>query len=181
VRQHFDLSQNKSLRTLETTALSMTAKGSDRDFLTTVLSPLHPPALDVVIVYESLVLVASQLACQKTVLLMGPNERRAEMPCVTRTIRAVRRMYRVWKFGWWFVDVSNWVEGMRCEPWEAVSWRKRRGGLDYLHRELLIIRGAHTLSKIGIQLIATYFHYLCLSELYGFLFFGELRAFGGRK
>jgi len=52
--QHFDLSRNKSLRTLETTAESVNvASGAASDFFRTVLSTTTSPApLDVVVVYR---------------------------------------------------------------------------------------------------------------------------------
>ena len=56
MRRHFNLSRNKSLRTLETTASSIaTAGDSASGFLKTVLSTIKSPLpLDVVITYEDL-------------------------------------------------------------------------------------------------------------------------------
>ena len=57
--QHFNLSQNRSLRTLETTAESIAATWNASKVLTTVLSTVTSPALpDVVIVYRD-----SDLGC----------------------------------------------------------------------------------------------------------------------
>jgi hypothetical protein len=59
--QYFNLSQNRSLRTLETTAESITAaRSTASNFLTTVLSTVTSPVLlDVVIVYGDFDLDAS--------------------------------------------------------------------------------------------------------------------------
>ena len=50
--RHFDLSQNKFLRTLEITAESINAGDTACDFLKTVLSSVTPGPLDAVIIYR---------------------------------------------------------------------------------------------------------------------------------
>ena len=70
--QHFDLSRNRSLRTLETTAKSVNAaSGSASDFFRTVLSTTTSPApLDVVVVYRETDLGGDWGCCR---FICGPS------------------------------------------------------------------------------------------------------------
>ena len=158
---HFDLSRNKSLRTLETTAASITAEGAAPDFFTTVLSTVTSPLpLDVVIDYDDLdvdrmLWMGSPRAFTRPLTLediitknvLGHEQR----------FKLFQEMYRVREFRLVLcADVCNDSVGLAVQTLERlVKAEKEKEGLGYLRCEPLIIcekrtpQGHHDDDTIG--------------------------------
>ena len=136
----FDLSQNKCLRTLETTALSIDSAGDTASgFLKTVLSTITPSLpLEVVITYG-----------EKDVGLevWGNGRPGCKQYCIKSVthhsgqFKVIKEMYAVRKFRLLLcADVTGWAIEHSMEVLErAVAGEKAGGGLDYLECEPLII------------------------------------------
>ena len=136
----FDLSRNKRLRTLETTALSINSAGDAASgFLKTVLSTITPSLpLKVVITYGD----------QDIGLDVWGNGRPGCMQYCYVSVthhsgqfKVFKEMYAVRKFRLVLcADVSGWaIEHSMGVLDRAVEGEKAGGGLDYLEREPLII------------------------------------------
>jgi len=99
VRQAFDLSRNSSLRTLETTALSITTAGDVASgFLKTVLSTIASPLpLELVINY-GIFEVRCHRAAYIRIGIIKPNERAADTLIQQARFKVVSEMYAVRQF-----------------------------------------------------------------------------------
>ena len=149
-RLAFDLSRNKSLRTLETTAASITAEGAAPNFLTVVLSTITSPLpLDAIIDYDDVdvdLVRASEgpriFACLMTLKdaitenALGHEQR----------FKLFQGMYRVREFRLvLYADVPNHAVGPAVQTLERlVRAEKEKGRLGYLRREPLIISEKRT-------------------------------------
>lgn len=137
MRWHFDLSRNKSFRTLETTAQSISAAGNAAPgFLKAVLStiPSHLP-LDVVITYQDLDVGYFVNTWAKFVRVTKSPEPSAEdARCHQKRFRVLSEIFRVRKFRLVLcADVpdciakyANWVLE------DIVEAERKNGGLGYL-------------------------------------------------
>ena len=142
--RHFDLSRNGSLRTLETTAESITAASTTAsDFFRTVLSTVTSSALlDVIIVYRDLDLDASLHSCEPHLVCVCPW--RAEVvnaPCYKWQFGVVREMHKTRDF-----CLVLCAEVIKYTANDAIRTLKRivkaNGGLGYLlHKPLVISEG----------------------------------------
>ena len=136
----FDLSRNKSLRTLETTAWSITCAGDAASgFLKTVLSTIVPSLpLDVVITYCDCVLGVSGREIYRPSSLSLPSARATHH---LGRFKVFREMYEARKFRLVLcANVFGWAVERSMEVLEqAVEGEKARGGFDYLECEPLII------------------------------------------
>jgi len=146
--QHFNLSRNKSLRTLETTAESIdAADGATFDFFETVLPSITSSApLDVVVIYEEFdfSIMPHCSWCDSEAVRSccnWPIPRVSEDVRCQRQFRAFREMHRVRAFRLVLcVDVFDcMVEGGIEALRRFVEAEKVKGGLDYLSQEPLII------------------------------------------
>jgi hypothetical protein len=150
---HFNLSQNKSLRTLETTAASITAKDVYPDFLTAVLSTITSPLpLDVIIDYDDFdVDRMRRWAANPTLTYPLPVELEDQMAKNVlrheQRFKLFQEMYRVRRFRLVLcADVSNHsVEPAVQTLKNLVKAEKAMGRLGYLHCEVLIISEKRTL------------------------------------
>lgn len=151
MRLHFNLSQNKSLRTLETTAKSITAAGdAAAGFLKTVLSTVTSPVLlDVVIAYSAFDVDCVTWYSVKPVRLEGvPARRRIESPLHhSARFRVFGEMYQTREF-----RLVLRVDVLECVAKHAeqmlggiVAMERMDGGLDYLVCEPLIMSGKRSL------------------------------------
>ena len=136
----FDLSRNKSLRTLETTAQSITCAGdAAAGFFKTVLSTIIPSLpLDVVITYRDRDFGVSAWEAD------GPSS--LSFPSVPATryswqFKVFKEMYETRKFRLvLYADVFDWaVERSRGVLEKTVEGEKASGRLDYLKCKPLII------------------------------------------
>jgi len=143
VCRHFDLSRNKSLRTLETTAESMVCVGADPSFLRTVLSTITSPLpLDIVIVYQCHDVDYMLWWWEKpfpTVEFLGGTE---ETDASHRQrFKQLHEMYMAREFRPVLcadaIDCA--VEHVIQALESVVETEKVKGGLDYLLREPLIV------------------------------------------
>jgi hypothetical protein len=154
VFRNFNLSQNKSLRTLETTARSITIAGGDASgFLVTILSTITSPSfLDVVINYTHLDLNCDMWYVAKPARVDG-------RPSTTREVtydyhhpmrfRVFNEMHKVLKFRLVLcADVFECIaEHAKQKLEDIVAVEKKNGWLDYLVWDPLIIserRSLHT-------------------------------------
>lgn len=134
---NFDLSLNKSLRTLETTAHSMVARDTNPDFLTTVLSTVIPSLpLDVVVIYDALDFDFLEWdfvrkLMTKTESSLWHQER----------LGLFRKMYQVREFQLVLcADVPDVIVKYSMRTLGGIVMaEKAKGGLDYLRHEPLII------------------------------------------
>jgi len=145
VRWHFNLSRNKSLRTLETTAGSIATAGEAASgFLKAVLStiPPHIP-LDIVITYRECDFSCFGSTWAKPVYVEYPlPEIEAEnVQHSRRQFKVFRQMYRVREFRLVLcVDVLDCVVEDTMWALESIVEVERESGrLDYLVCEPLII------------------------------------------
>jgi hypothetical protein len=147
--QRFNLSQNKSLRTLETTAESITsARSTASNFLTTVLSTVASPVfLDVVIVYCDSDLDASP-GCSycrpDPVCFCRPRpELVVHAPRYLRQFRTFHEMHKTRDF-----RLVLCADVFDCIVERAIQRLKHivdvNGGLDYLLHKPLIISERRT-------------------------------------
>ena len=145
VRSNFDLSRNKSLRTIETTAVSITAAGGAAPgFLKAVLSTITSPLpLDVVITYREFDVGGNLCYWAKPIhvqdlhpIIRGPNA--LNHP---ERFKVFSEMYRVREFRLVLcADVLNCAEEYAMRVLEQiVKTEMMNGGLDYLRCEPLII------------------------------------------
>ena len=140
VSRRFDLSQNKYLRTLETTAASIIrAPAAASDFLGAVLSTTVPSLpLDVVIAYEDR---------DHGLFLREPRHIRVWHRCDpasdehSKLFKVFREMHEVRSFRLVLcADVFGCVQMRSVRVLEQiVAIERKRGGLDYLQREPSII------------------------------------------
>ena len=144
----FSLLQNKSLRTLETTAESIdAADDATFDFFKTVLSSIPSSApLDVIVIYREFDLARMPHCswCDSEVVRScynWPVPRVSEDLRFQHQFRVFRKMHNIRSFRLVFcVDVfdcmvEDGVEMLGC----AVKTERVTGGLDYLFQEPLII------------------------------------------
>lgn len=145
MRSHFNLSQNKALRTLETTAKSISAAGDAAGFLKTVLSTIELPLpLDVVVVYreyqvgyggwDQKTLVVDPLSAEQEARIVRQNSER---------FAVYREMYSVRDFRLVLcADVHERVEKSAIKILKRVVDKERRhGGISVnllLHSALII-------------------------------------------
>jgi hypothetical protein len=144
VRRDFDLSRNRSLRTLETTAESMVGVNASPSFLTTILSTVTSPLpLNVVIVYYEYdvrllvcgwggpIRLDSQSQNARTTSALNHQER----------FKVLIEMYRVRGFQLVLcADVLDFAVEYVVGVLERVVEKERmNGGLGYLLSEPLII------------------------------------------
>ena len=154
---HFDLSRNKSLRTLETTAASITAKHAAQNFLTTVLSTISSPLpLDVIIDYDDVDVDRVRYLTSPgtfTCPLTLEDEITKNVLRHEQRFKLFREMYRVRGFRLVLcADVFNHSVGPAVQTLERlVRAEKEKGGLDYLRCEPLIISEKRTLQTHGIN------------------------------
>jgi len=146
VRWNFDLSRNKSLRTLETTANSMVDTDTAPSFLSTVLSTIASPLpLDVVIVYEDSDVDRMVYYWSKPffVKYLHPVERAANVQHHQRRFKMFREMYMARKFRLVLcvdgVDCVTELEDATRVLESIVKVEKAKGGLDYFPYEPLIV------------------------------------------
>ena len=144
MRWHFDLSRNKSLRTLETTAESMVSPGAGPSFLSIVLSTIaSPPPLNIVIVYQHYDVGYMFAWWSKPVPLMRfPSKGMATVASYhQRRFKELREMYMVREFRLVLcVDVLDGITEYTMRALEgAVATEKAKGMFDYLLCEPLII------------------------------------------
>jgi hypothetical protein len=151
---HFNLSQNKSLRTLETTAASITSENAAPDFLTAVLSTIASPLpLDVIIDYDDYDLDGFRYWAVYLGLARWPLVPPQELDEMARNnlrheqrFKLYREMYLVRGFRLVLcADVSNQVVEPAVQTLESLVGVEKAGGrLDYLHCEVLIISEKRT-------------------------------------
>ena len=147
--QHFNLSRNESLRTLETTAESIDVAGDTTfDFFKTVLSSITSSApLDVVVIYQEFDLARMPHCsrCDSEIVRSchnWPIPRVSEDLRFQRQFRAFREIHSVRAFRFVLcVDVpfDCMVEDGLETLGRFAKAEKVTGGLDYLFREPLII------------------------------------------
>ena len=142
----FDLSRNQSLRTLETTAESMTSVDADLSFLRTVLSTVTSPlSLNIVIVYQhrdfGYMLLWPERP-DRSDPLVGPNpEEQATVALHHRwRFRELHEMHMVRRFRLVLcADILNRVTEYTTRGLErVVNTEKAKGGFDYLHEPLIV-------------------------------------------
>lgn len=138
MRKHFNLSKNKSLRTLETTARSVTAAGdSAAGFLKTVLSTItSPSSLNVVITYDSFdVGRVMRYSLNPVRVEGGPIGRSAESAFYhSARFKVFGEMYQMRKFRLVLcADVFECIAEYAKQTLEGIVAEERKnGGLDYL-------------------------------------------------
>ena len=145
MRWHFNLSQNKSFQTLETTARSIATAGEAAPgFLKAVLStiPSHLP-LDVVITYQDFDVDYHVLTFTKSVRVYGisQEERAKNARHHQERFKVFNKMYGVREFRLVLcADVLDCIakRAMRVLG-GIVKAERKKGGLDYLACEPLII------------------------------------------
>lgn len=150
VRWHFDLSQNKALRTLETTAEAMIYGDGNPRFLKTVLSTITSPfPLDVVVVYQHYD-VGYHLCWWWTT----PGQILDETVWSTfnhrRRFEEFREMYMVRGFHLVLcADILNGFTECTLQGLEhVVEMEKVKGGFDYLLSEPLIISEVRSRTRL---------------------------------
>lgn len=144
MRSNFDLSHNKSLRTLETTAASITtAGGAASGFLTTVLSTITSPRpLDVIIIHREY--QVGRYGWDRETNWVGPlsAEQAAEMVREhSERFTVFREMYGGRKFRLVLcADVLDSNEKYATETLERiVEAERKRKGFDFFLGKVLII------------------------------------------
>ena len=145
MRWHFNLSQNKSLQTLETTAQSIAAAGEAAPgFLKAVLStiPSNRP-LDVVITYQNFDVDHHVLTWTKPVRVYDTSkeERAKNVQHHQERFKVFNEMYGVREFRLVFcADVLDCIAKCAMRVLGGiVEAERKKGGLDYLACEPLII------------------------------------------
>ena len=150
---HFNLSQNKSLRTLETTAASITVENADPDFFTTVLSTITSPLpLDVIIDYDDtdldrvLCWANPPLTCPTRGVRVLEGEMAKNVLRHEQRFKLFQEMYRVRAFRLVLcADVYNHSVEPGVQTLERlVRAEKEKGRLGYLHCEVSIISEKRT-------------------------------------
>ena len=146
--QHFNLSRNKSLQTLETTAESITGAGSTAPaFLRTVLSTVTSPApLDVVIVYRDYDFgyIENCLYCRPDPACFRHRSRENRALDILRRkhqLRVFHAMRKVRDFRLVLcADVFDCVveHAIQALGLTANAWEMDRWGLDCLYKPLII-------------------------------------------
>jgi len=142
VRWHFNLSGNKTLRTLETTAESMTAVDANPSFLRTVLSTITSPLpLDIIIVYQHHDFGYYLPWWDPFHVVEFPGETKATNALHRRRFKQLHKMYKVREFRPVLcADAVECTMGHVVQELESmVKMEKAKGRLDYLLREPLII------------------------------------------
>jgi hypothetical protein len=144
VRQDFDLSQNRSLRTLETTAETMVCEDTSPNFLTTVLSTITSPLpLTIVIIYgeRDVDLLLCTWAKPFRVESLRQETRTANVVNHQERFTAFSEMYKVREFQLVLcADVLERVVECAMGVLERiVEAEKANGGLGYFLSEPLII------------------------------------------
>ena len=148
VGEHFDLSRNKSLRTLETTSESIAVAGDAASgFLKTVLTTVVPGLpLDVVIAYGNLDVGYSVSNCPKSIL---PYRWEGGDNAIHHAgqFKVFREMYKVREFRLILcADVHDWIVERAVRVLvRIVDTEKKNGRLDYLPCEPLIISEVRSL------------------------------------
>ena len=152
--RHFNLSRNKSLRILETTAESIEVAGNTASgFLKTVLSSVTSPVpLDAVIIYRDFYF-SSCPRCPSCPLKpvcslhVVPSETALFSRCYKWERRVFREMHNVRDFRLVLcADVVDWMVDYAIQRLEYfVKAEKVKGGLDYLLYEPLVISERRTL------------------------------------
>ena len=148
--QPFNLSRSRSLRTLETTAESITTAGDAASIsLTTALSTTTSPlSLDLVVVYRDLDIDGANPwynlpFCKSDPLRLprSPDEMAADALCHQDRFKVFREMYETREFRLVLcADVSDPMIKYATEMLEClVNAEKAKGRLDYLLCEPLII------------------------------------------
>jgi hypothetical protein len=141
--QHFNLSQNRSLRTLETTAESIAVTRNASKVLTAVLSTVTSPALDVVIVYRD-----SDLGCSSPGSAYPCSCRWGEadvgLPRFKRQFGMFREMHKTRDFRLVLcADVIGHTADHATRRLKSIV--KANGGLGYLRHKPSIISERRTL------------------------------------
>ena len=154
MRWHFDLSRNKALKTLETTATSISRAGdAASSFLKTILSTItSSQPLDVVITYHSLDLDRSIWSTRPGLFHVDysfAEGRAINAQLHTERFKVFGEMYRVRDFRLVLcADVLDCIAECAMRTLEDVVEVERMAGrVDYLPREPLIIseiRSPHT-------------------------------------
>jgi len=145
VRGNFDLSRNKSLRTIETTAVSITAAGNATPgFLKAVLSTItSPPPLDVVITYREFDVGGNLRYWDKPIRVqdLHPVIQAPTARAHPERFKVFSEMHRVREFRLVLcADVLDCAEEYAMRVLERiVETEMMNGGLDYLRYEPLII------------------------------------------
>jgi len=141
VGRDFDLSRNSSLRTLETTAVSITEAAVASGFLKAVLSTVTSPLpLDLIINYG-----LSEVRCYRPYYVRAGNffktERAAEDLLHLERFKMFSEMYRVHEFRLVLcAEVYDWFAEEGTRALECVVEAERmNGGFDYLSCEPLVI------------------------------------------
>ena len=143
-RRDFDLSRNKSLRTLETTAASVTKAGDNASgFLEAVLSTVTSPLpLDVVVTHRGVDVDLYVCAWAKPIRVRraSPNQVAKNILDHSERFKVFREMYRVKEFRLVLcVDVPDCIAERALRALERiVEVQRTNGGLDHLC-ELLVI------------------------------------------
>ena len=151
VGEHFDLSRNKSLRTLETTSASITAAGdAASSFLKAVLTTVAPALpLDVVIAYGNRDVGYFVSDCPKGVL---PRQEKGGDSALRHAgqFKVFREMYMAREFRLILcADVHDWIVERAVRVLERiVDTEKKNWRLDYLPCEPLIISEVRSLCTL---------------------------------
>ena len=148
MRWAFDLSRNSSLRTLETTAISITAAGDAAScFLKTVLSTVTSPLpLELVINYDM-----SDVRCYRPSYIrigrVSPSERAAETLVHQERFKVFSEMHAVRQFRLVLcADIlDHTVEDTTRALESVVKAERMDGGFDYLSCEPLVISEMRTI------------------------------------
>ena len=151
--RHFNLSQNKSLRTLETTAEAINAAAAASDFFKTVLSSTASPTpLDIVVVYRELDFINMPHCsrCDSEAVRLRRYWRGEKDWCVLFLLhhfRVFRRMHSARDFRLVLcADVFDCMAECCIETLErVVEAEKATGRLDYLPQMPLVIFERRTL------------------------------------
>ena len=145
------MSQNKALRTLETTAESIVStQGAAPRFLETALSSIvFPGVLEVVVIYRDMDLGSWPLCskCKPDPFCVCNHLRQDSLNDFPRQLRTFRRMHRARKFRLVLcVDVHGCMDelGMRLLE-SAIKKEEARGGFTYLDSGPVITRERRTI------------------------------------
>ena len=144
VCRDIDLSRNKSLRTLETTAEAMTARDASPIFFRTILATITSPLpLDFVVVYGEYEVDCRVPTWLNTTHVWDPpaETESHNSLCHRQRFKVFREMYGVREFRLVLcADVLDCVVDDAIETLEfVVEAEKARGGSDYLRCEPLVI------------------------------------------
>lgn len=157
VRRHFDLSQNKSLRTLKTTAASIIYAGDTAsDFLKTVLSTVTSPLpIDIVITYQDTDVDLTVWPWERPYRVRSslPEQMAENGIHHQERFRVFSEMYRVRKFRLVLcANVLYFIAERAMRVLEGiVEVERRKGRLDYLPCKPVITSEIRSPSKNILQ------------------------------